>query len=430
MDSNEQTRLRREGPDLQSAQLPIRSVYGTTEDFAFPIPHPDRVREVDVVVVGAGAAGATATMNLAPTRTVLLIDKHLSPRPRIGEALPPAARRIFADMGIWEPFDTQGHSPCYGNRAVWGSSQAIETDFLRDPDGHGWHIDRARFDMWLRGIAVDRGAMLLAPGHLNSINWDGQSWRAKVGTAEGTVELIARVVIDAGGRASPVARSLGARRKLADKLVCSWVSGKGRPIHRGAGFTYVEAAEDGWWYAAPLPGSRRVFAFHTDSDLPTARAVADSKMLLQRAAASPELAAVLSESGFVAEHSGFAAAHSAILQPFAGPAWFAAGDAAFSFDPLSSQGLLNALFTGLAAAEAADRHLSGVEDPLPDYLQTLNQIYSTYKQHLSYWYGAETRWSDKPFWQRRQSPHLSSPIQPQETTKIPGAPESAFLRVP
>jgi flavin-dependent dehydrogenase len=249
----------------------------------------------------------------------------------------------------------------------------------------------------------------MATSRLNSIESDGQCWRAKVGTVEGVVDLIASVVIDAGGRASPVSRSLGARRKLGDKLVCSWVSGKARPIRRGAGFTYVEAIEDGWWYSAPLPDNRRVVAFHTDSDLPVARSLADPRRLLQRASVSRELGAVLSESGFSAEQSGFAAAHSAILQPFAGPAagpaarptWFAAGDAAFSFDPLSSQGLLNALFTGLAASEAADRYLSGANDAVAEYEQTVNQIFEIYRQNLRNWYSAEARWCDQPFWRRR-----------------------------
>jgi len=367
-----------------------------------------RVREVDVLVVGAGPAGATAALNLAPTRTVVLVDRESHPRPRIGESLPPAARRLLTDMGLWESFQSQGHSPCYGNRAVWGSLQPFETDFLRDPDGHGWHIDRARFDMWLRGVAVDRGATLLVPGRLNSIEWDGQCWRAEVETAEGVVDLIARVVIDAGGRASPVSRSLGARRKLGDKLVCSWVCGKARPIRRGAGFTYVEATEDGWWYSAPLPDDRRVLAFHTDSDLPVARSAANPKKLLQCAAATDELGAVLSESDFSPERSGFAAAHSAILQPLGGSAWFAAGDAACSFDPLSSQGLLNALFTGLTAAEGADRYLSGTQDALLEYSQTVNQVYDVYQQHLTRWYGTETRWSKQPFWQRRQALGLNA----------------------
>jgi len=387
-----------EGPDFQSGRSPIRGIYGTVESRALPVPS---FREVDVLVVGAGPAGATAALNLAPTRTVVIVDREAHPRPRIGESLPPAARRLFIDMGLWELFQAQGQSPCYGNRSVWGSPQPIETDFLRDPDGHGWHIDRVRFDLWLRSIAVDRSATLLAPGRLKSIAWDGQYWRAEVGTAEGSFELIASIVIDAGGRASLVSRSLGARRELGDKLVCSWVRGKARPIGRGAGFTYVEATEDGWWYSAPLPDGRRVLAFHTDSDLPVARSVADPKNLLGRASVNRELAAILSESGFSPEQCGFTAAHSAILQPLGGSAWFAAGDAACSFDPLSSQGLLNALFTGLAAAEAADRHLSGADNSLHEYSQMLSQVYSVYQRNLSHWYGAETRWSGDPFWQRR-----------------------------
>ncbi len=365
---------------------------------------------VDVLVVGAGPAGATAALNLASTSTVALIDSRLRPRPRIGESLPAAARRLLTDMGLWESFQNEGHAPCHGNRSIWGSAHLAETDFLRDPDGHGWHIDRVRFDLWLRQIAVERGAWLMAPAQLRSIAWEGDCWRARIQATGGPVELAARVAIDAGGRTAPVARALGAHRQREDRLVCSWLCGKARPTHRGAGFTYIEAAEDGWWYAAPTPGGRRVLAFHTDFDLPAARLVADPRNLLQRAKDSSELAAILAESGFVPEQSGFSAAHSARLEPMAGRAWFAAGDAACSFDPLSSQGLLNALYTGLAAAEAADRHLSGAGDAVRDYLHVLNQVYVAYRKHLEYWYAAESRWSDKPFW-RRRSPASRVPLQ-------------------
>ena len=361
-----------------------------------------RVREVDVLVVGAGPAGATAALNLAPTWRVALVDLRARPRPRLGESLPPVARRLLNDMGLWDVFRDEGHSPCYGNRSVWGGPHPLETDFLRDPDGHGWHIDRARFDLWLRGIAQHRGAGLLAPAQLESIAWDGDCWRVRVVTAESAMDVTARVAIDAGGRASPVGRALGARRQVGDRLVCSWLCGTARPIHQGAGFTYVEAVEDGWWYAAPMPSGRRVLAFHTDSDLPGARVMADPQKLFELAMANRGLGAILSESGFSVEQSGFGAAHSALLQPAAGPAWFAVGDAACSFDPLSSQGLLNALYTGLAAAEAADRYLSGESDALTEYLLTLDRVYTAYQRHLTDWYAAEPRWSNQPFWQRRQ----------------------------
>jgi flavin-dependent dehydrogenase len=74
-----------------------------------------------------------------------------------------------------------------------------------------------------------------------------------------------------------------------------------------------------------------------------------------------------------------------------------------TFDPLSGQGLLNALFTGLAAAEAVDRQLRGWDDALPGYLQTLAGIEAAYRRHLRTWYQGETRWPNAPFWQRRHS---------------------------
>jgi flavin-dependent dehydrogenase len=99
---------------------------------------------------------------------------------------------------------------------------------------------------------------------------------------------------------------------------------------------------------------------------------------------------------------GTTAAHSTILEPTAGDKWLAVGDAAISFDPLSSQGLLNALFTGLAGAEAADRHLQGDALSLLEYQQVIGGIGDAYRQHLDFYYGIEGRWPNAPFWQRRQ----------------------------
>src|SRR5262249_52412441 len=119
--------------------------------------------ETDVVVVGAGPAGATAALNLAPTRRVILVERRTDGVARMGEALPPAARRLLADMGLLQEFLRERNLPCHGNRAFWGGQRMTETDFLRDTDGHGWHIDRTRFDAWLRRVAVARGAILVTP---------------------------------------------------------------------------------------------------------------------------------------------------------------------------------------------------------------------------------------------------------------------------
>jgi flavin-dependent dehydrogenase len=151
-----------------------------------------------------------------------------------------------------------------------------------------------------------------------------------------------------------------------------------------------------------MSNTQRVLAFHTDADLPAARVARDRDALLERAASTTELAALLDAAGFVAEQtSGFTSAHTATLEPCAGDGFLAAGDAALAFDPLSSQGLLNALFTGLASAEAADAHLRGDTEALRRYRETIAGIRAAYRQHLALYYGMVRRWPDAPFWKLR-----------------------------
>ncbi|GEM_PF-5573892 len=37
-------------------------------------------------------------------------------------------------------------APSFANCSVWGGPGTTEQDSLRDPDGHGWYLDRVRFE--------------------------------------------------------------------------------------------------------------------------------------------------------------------------------------------------------------------------------------------------------------------------------------------
>lgn len=359
----------------------------------------------DVLVLGGGPAGATAALNLAPMRRVVLVERQTQSPGRIGEALPPAARRLLIDMGLIDEFIAQCHVPCYGNRSIWGRIAPAETEFLRDPDGHGWHLDRARFDAWLRHTAVARGAMLLMPARLLSIKRGADSWQVRVATPGGEQIVLAAFAIDAGGRAAPLARQIGAWRRASGRLVCGWLHGSACSMGRGSRLTAVEAVENGWWYTAPVPDDRRVLAFLTDADLPAARIAHNTACLVDSTVTAPEIRAILMESEFVPISGGFTAAHSSVLEPCGAAGWLAAGDASISFDPLSAQGLLHALFSGLAAAEVAHFCLAGDDNAVPRYTRLMNSIHQAYQRRLDFYYASETRWPSAPFWQRRRGLH-------------------------
>jgi flavin-dependent dehydrogenase len=359
--------------------------------------------DFDVAIVGAGPAGATAALNLAPSRRVLLVDRWPAPRFRIGESLPGAARRLLVDMGLWRGFLEDGHAPQHCHRGAWGGPEPVLRDALADPDGHGWRLDRARFERRLRATAAARGATVLAPARLQRLARDEHGWRICLMSAGQAVEVRARLLIDAGGRGSKLAATHGARRTISDRLICGWT----RAVRGGlpGGVTQIEAEADGWWYAAPLPDGGGLLALHTDADLPAARSGRSPAALLDRARALPMLGTLLGCGDWHRAVGGYCAAHSAWLDRPTGDGWIAVGDAALSFDPLASQGLFNALYTGLAAAEACDRALEGDAAGLREIDDEHAAVARTYRAHLAAWYGAETRWPSSPFWWRRRA-HL------------------------
>jgi len=326
----------------------------------------------------------------------VLVDRRAGPEDRIGETLPGAARRLLETLGAWDGFAAAGHSPCHARRSVWGGPEPVELDGLRDPAGPGWRLDRRRFEADLRAEAAARGARP-ASRQVESAVRAGGGWRLAMAGGEA---LTARAIVDAGGRASRLLRAEGGRRQARDKLICAWTH---LPLEREAAeITYTESEPGGWWYSAPLPGGRRLLAFHTDSDLSDAGALTP-QALVERARKSPTLSAEIADSGTPPTGPArICAAHGTRLGVPVGEGWLAVGDSALAFDPLSSQGLFNALYTGLMGGRALVAQLAGDDAAAPAYESRLDEIWRAYEHHRRLFYSEERRWPDAPFWARRR----------------------------
>jgi flavin-dependent dehydrogenase len=78
------------------------------------------------------------------------------------------------------------------------------------------------------------------------------------------------------------------------------------------------------------------------------------------------------------------------------------GDAAAAFDPLSSQGILTALYTGMRAGQTIDAELAGDPRARADYMSDIRAVTTAYLRNQRHHYRTETRWPDSEFWQRRR----------------------------
>lgn len=347
-----------------------------------------------VVVVGAGVAGCAAAITLARrgVRT-LLLETQAQPGFQIGEGLPAAAGPLLRDLGLWPSFEAAGHLPSWGTVSRWGAAEPFIKDSIMDRNGHGWQLDRVRFNEDMRSAAAAAGAVLRICAGVESITpRPSGGWMLSAGESP----IQAAWLIDATGRRSTVARLLGARRQSEDTLVSRFTA-----FSPGAGSsdrdsrTHIEAVPDGWWYSVLTPSGRRVVAYLTDADL---LPEGDLQTALNETSGITELV-----SSYAACEWHTTSAQSARLHPIAGERWIAVGDAALSFDPLSSQGMLTALYTGLRGGEAVVACLTGDSQPMVAFRSRLETIWETYMSNRTAYYHMERRWSDRPFWQRRHS---------------------------
>jgi flavin-dependent dehydrogenase len=339
----------------------------------------------DAVVAGGGPAGAATALVLARAgRRVLLADAGPRGAYGVGESLPAAAGQVLRDLGLHGAFAGEGHLRATGARAAWGGDVVTQRHAVFDPYGHGWLLDRPRFDGFLRDAARDAGATS-ADG---VVRVDGPD------VSVGGAPVRTRWLVDATGRTAALARRRGARRVEDDALVAVVAR---YPAADVDATTLVAAARHGWWYTARVPDGSRVVAHLTDADLaaPALRTAAGF--------ATAVAPAVAAHTGGAAPYAAprVVSARGGRLVPAVGDGWVATGDAALSFDPLSSQGILTALVLGVAAGGAVVGALDGVAGATDAYVARLAAVRAAYERNRLAYYGLERRWPREPFWARR-----------------------------
>ena len=352
----------------------------------------------DVAIAGGGPGGsatAISLLNHAPSLSVVLIEATRYDSYRVGETLPPPARAILEHLRVWETFKRQGHDEAHGTSAVWGGPNPHDNDFFYMPANIGWHLDRAAFDAMLANEAQRRGATLILDTRVRDTQRTGEGWRVQLSNGNA---IAARFVVDATGSAG-LARRCGARFVEEDCLI--GIAGF-FDCCNGDSRTLVEAFEHGWWYTAGLPESRRIVVCMSDADVARRMRLHKAKEWRRMLATMPNVGTTVGKSE-VAEGVITRSASSRRLAPVTGVDWLAAGDSASRFDPLSSQGIVKALRSGIFASYAIGDLLErGDHDALKRYSRYVVEEFKNYAEIRQTYYREEKRWPESEFWRRRQ----------------------------
>lgn len=349
------------------------------------------------------AGAATATLLARRGITAILIERRTKPPAGLGESLPPSAHVLLTELGVVSGSAAVQMSPCHGTRSYWGSTEAVEADYLFHPLGHGWYVNRPELAEFLNNQARDAGATVLAPTVVRGCQRATGGWLVQASDRQGEIiEIECAVIVDATGRGAWFARRQGAEFLYEASQMALHAELRLESPAGLAARGLIEAGNAGWWYSARLPGGGLGVTYYTEADADDRRSLSHPDGWWRAVSQAPhtgQLVAVM--HGELRAAPRWLDASSGILDAVHGEGWLAVGDAAMTMDPISSHGIAMALVSARDASNCIESFLAGDAAAPNDYANTLYRAFATYASERERVYGVEQRFADSPYWLSR-----------------------------
>ena len=309
----------------------------------------------DIVIAGSGPAGSACALALKNSGLkVAMIDRSTFPRDKIcGDAIGGRVKKVLTEIDPDLLAELEGY-PSKNRSSGWKlfapNGKTIEVNFVNP----GYVSRRMDFDSWLFGKTLGQHNLEMIYSEIRDVNADASSVHL---TLQGDRKIHASLVIGCDGAHSVVAK------KLADfKVDHRHYSGAVRAYYKGVEGTsgsemleihLVKGFLPGYFWIFPLNDGLCNVGFGMLSTDIKERRIDLKVSLKQIIQSSPALSKRFANAELVDDVKGFGLPLGGKERSISGERFMLCGDAASLIDPLTGEGIGNAMLSGLYAARQA-----------------------------------------------------------------------------
>lgn len=357
-----------------------------------------------VNIIGAGPAGLALGIFIKQLHAqidVSVFDAKGPEQIKIPVSLPPHVLPKLKQL-LGKKYETflGCHQPSFGSASCWELDDVAYNDFLLTPEGRGIHLQRPLFDNQLAEQAIALGVEIHYHYKLTQVS-EKDRWLLTFLHDEQQIEIASDFVVDASGQVAVFANQIGVVRNEVDKLffMSVLINNPNEVVNHSC----IEAVENGWWYTAPQHDGKALLSFATDIINHKNNDFSDIATFLGQLNHTVWLKNQLPPTIELSKSPRVDLARTAMLSVVRGERWLAIGDAASSYDPISSAGIGKALFQAETAARAIiEKLLNDDEIVLNDYQYQVRADFMQFIAIRNRFYQNQ-RFRDCDFWLRRFS---------------------------
>lgn len=353
--------------------------------------------DTQVIIAGKGIAGLVVSLLLKRKGIPhLLLDRKTTRKQlALGETLPPSALPLLQSLGLLDLFESNSLHRTRGYHSAWGSPVITDHNFFfHSPFQHGLKIDKQSLEQELEALTAEN---VLQFEKLTAIQLTEQDVTVELQNDRGPIVLRGRCLVEATGRNRALLKLLGIGSEEFDQLTSYSCHLPRRDHPKITHGVFVESFEHGWGIVSRLSDDAQVMSLFSRKRVGIHKELKDYSCWPAILFGTAHLRDFLSAETGVKVVGGDAGSSRATQ--LAGKYWLATGDAAIAFDPLSSHGITNAVYTAHQAVEAIARHLFHPDEKhFREYAEALSAIFATYLGTKDQLYQRERRWPAAAFW--------------------------------